>query len=288
MRPIVLAAGSIRHLCIEGLPFAASAGRCGSIATTTGVDHVRVVGMTECATPERVEEKTWEFVRGLDDSQDVRVAAGPDLGDDVMRRVINAWAAMKQAKDAEAQAALQIRQAVNELRERGLSRTSHSWRASPGVACPSSCCKASARSCLPQAPPGGSLPAGVLPSALAGTVRRRPGPSLGRPTEVLLRALTPQSFGLAKPTRLVQIGESARPAPSLRAVGLRTSGVEIYGAAKGFAPTGAPRPTSRSSTGPAPPCAASDWSWCPDPRTTQTGGPAPPPRGAGSKDPASE
>jgi len=79
--------------------------------------------MTECATPERVEEKTWEFVRGLDDSQEVRVAAGPDLGDDVMRRVINAWAAMKQAKDAEAQAALQIRQAVKELRERGLSVT---------------------------------------------------------------------------------------------------------------------------------------------------------------------
>lgn len=86
-------------------------------------DHARLVGMTECATLERVEEKTWEFVRALDDSEDVRVAAGPDIGDDLMHKVISAWAAMKQAKEAEAQAALQIRQVVKELRRRGLSVT---------------------------------------------------------------------------------------------------------------------------------------------------------------------
>ena len=62
----------------------------------------------------------------------------------------------------------------------------------------------------------------------------------GRPTEVLLRALTPESFGFAKPTRLVQIGESAGPELRVRAESLRTSGVEIYGAAKGFTPTSVP------------------------------------------------
>lgn len=56
----------------------------------------------------------------------------------------------------------------------------------------------------------------------------------GRPTELLLRALTPDSFVLAKPTRLVQIGELAGAAISLPGEALRTSGVEIYGAAKGL------------------------------------------------------
>ncbi|MFC7533292.1 zinc-binding alcohol dehydrogenase family protein [Actinoplanes sp. GCM10030250] len=58
----------------------------------------------------------------------------------------------------------------------------------------------------------------------------------GRPTEILLRSLVPQSFAFHKPTRLVQIGESAGAALALTAEGLRTSGVEIYGAAKGLDP----------------------------------------------------
>jgi NADPH:quinone reductase-like Zn-dependent oxidoreductase len=56
----------------------------------------------------------------------------------------------------------------------------------------------------------------------------------GRPTEILLRSLVPTRLGLAKPTRIVQVGESAGGTISLAAESLRTSGVEIYGAAKGF------------------------------------------------------
>lgn len=56
----------------------------------------------------------------------------------------------------------------------------------------------------------------------------------GRPTEILLRALTPRTFTFPKPTRLVQIGESAGRAINLAAASLRTSGVEILGAAKGL------------------------------------------------------
>jgi NADPH:quinone reductase-like Zn-dependent oxidoreductase len=58
----------------------------------------------------------------------------------------------------------------------------------------------------------------------------------GRPTEILLRSLVPQSFSFPKPTRLIQIGESAGAGLALTAESLRTSGVEIYGAAKGFNP----------------------------------------------------
>jgi len=56
----------------------------------------------------------------------------------------------------------------------------------------------------------------------------------GRPTEILLRVLTPVELKSAKPTRLVQVGESAGPTVTLPAESLRTSGVEIYGAAKGL------------------------------------------------------
>jgi NADPH2:quinone reductase len=56
----------------------------------------------------------------------------------------------------------------------------------------------------------------------------------GRPTELLLRALVPTSLGFAEPVRLVQVGESAGPQLTLPAESLRTSGVEIYGAAKGL------------------------------------------------------
>ncbi|MBY8861636.1 zinc-binding alcohol dehydrogenase family protein [Nocardia sp. CA2R105] len=55
----------------------------------------------------------------------------------------------------------------------------------------------------------------------------------GRPTELLLRTLVPESFTLAAPTRLIQAGESAGPAITLPAASMRTSGVEIYGAGKG-------------------------------------------------------
>lgn len=58
----------------------------------------------------------------------------------------------------------------------------------------------------------------------------------GRPTELLLRSLVPDSFAFPKPTRLIQVGESAGSALTLPADSLRTSGVEIYGAAKGLDP----------------------------------------------------
>ncbi|MBM2615996.1 zinc-binding alcohol dehydrogenase family protein [Actinoplanes sp. LDG1-06] len=58
----------------------------------------------------------------------------------------------------------------------------------------------------------------------------------GRPTEILLRSLVPKTFAFPKPTRLVQIGESAGAGLDLAAESLRTSGVEIYGAARGLDP----------------------------------------------------
>jgi NADPH:quinone reductase-like Zn-dependent oxidoreductase len=57
----------------------------------------------------------------------------------------------------------------------------------------------------------------------------------GRPTELLTRALVPDSFTFAKPTRLVQIGESAGPDIRLTGDALRTSGLEVYGAARNAA-----------------------------------------------------
>jgi NADPH:quinone reductase-like Zn-dependent oxidoreductase len=56
----------------------------------------------------------------------------------------------------------------------------------------------------------------------------------GRPTELLLRAMVPTSFAFPKPVRLVHIGEVAGAAISLTGDSLRTSGVEIYGAARGL------------------------------------------------------
>ncbi|MFC9432402.1 zinc-binding alcohol dehydrogenase family protein [Nocardia sp. NPDC057030] len=58
----------------------------------------------------------------------------------------------------------------------------------------------------------------------------------GRPTELLLRALVPREFTTAKPTMVVQVGESAGPVVSVASASLRTSGVEICGAAKGANP----------------------------------------------------
>lgn len=58
----------------------------------------------------------------------------------------------------------------------------------------------------------------------------------GRPTEILLRSLVPESFAFPKPTRVIQIGQAAGAELTLAAESLRTSGVEIYGAAKGLDP----------------------------------------------------
>ena len=57
----------------------------------------------------------------------------------------------------------------------------------------------------------------------------------GRPTALLTRALIPDSFAMPKPTRLVQIGESAGSAIELTADAVRTSGLEIYGAGRNMA-----------------------------------------------------
>ncbi|MFF5124055.1 quinone oxidoreductase family protein [Dactylosporangium aurantiacum] len=58
----------------------------------------------------------------------------------------------------------------------------------------------------------------------------------GRPTEILLRSLVPRTFAFPKPTRLIQVGEAAGEALVLAAESLRTSGVEICGAARGLGP----------------------------------------------------
>jgi NADPH2:quinone reductase len=58
----------------------------------------------------------------------------------------------------------------------------------------------------------------------------------GRPTEILLRALTPDSFSFGTPTRIIQVGEVAGADLVAPASALRTSGVEIYGAARNLTP----------------------------------------------------
>jgi NADPH2:quinone reductase len=57
----------------------------------------------------------------------------------------------------------------------------------------------------------------------------------GRTTELLARSLVPEGFGFARRTRLVQIGESAGAEVRLSADALRTSGLELYGAARNMA-----------------------------------------------------
>jgi NADPH2:quinone reductase len=57
----------------------------------------------------------------------------------------------------------------------------------------------------------------------------------GRPTELLTRALVPQTFILHKPTRLVQVGEVAGASLRLTGDALRTSGLEVYGAGRNAA-----------------------------------------------------
>jgi NADPH:quinone reductase-like Zn-dependent oxidoreductase len=56
----------------------------------------------------------------------------------------------------------------------------------------------------------------------------------GRPTDVLLRALIPDTFGAGKRTRLIQIGELAGSEVTLPGASMRTSGLEIVGASKGL------------------------------------------------------
>lgn len=54
----------------------------------------------------------------------------------------------------------------------------------------------------------------------------------GRPTELLAKALTPDALTMPNPTRLVQIGEAAGPTLRISGDAIRTSGLEIYGAAR--------------------------------------------------------
>lgn len=58
----------------------------------------------------------------------------------------------------------------------------------------------------------------------------------GRPTEILLRSLVPDSFAFPAPTRIVQVGQAAGAELTVAAESLRTSGVELYGAARGLDP----------------------------------------------------
>ncbi|MGH3375497.1 MAG: quinone oxidoreductase family protein [Actinoallomurus sp.] len=56
----------------------------------------------------------------------------------------------------------------------------------------------------------------------------------GRPTNILLRALIPDTFAFGKRIRLLQIGELAGSEVTLAGASMRTSGLEIVGAAKGL------------------------------------------------------
>lgn len=58
----------------------------------------------------------------------------------------------------------------------------------------------------------------------------------GRPTELLLRALSPEELGFPEPVRIVQVGASAGEILTLPAAALRTSGVELVGSMKGLTP----------------------------------------------------
>lgn len=84
-------------------------------------DQKRLVGTTATPTLERLEERTWDFVHSIDDSPDVHIAAAPQIDEALMMRVIGAWKAMSDAKEAEAAAAAQIREVVRDLRATGLS-----------------------------------------------------------------------------------------------------------------------------------------------------------------------
>jgi NADPH2:quinone reductase len=58
----------------------------------------------------------------------------------------------------------------------------------------------------------------------------------GHPTEVLIKTLIPSEIRMSKPVRLIQIGEKAGDTISLSADALRTTGLQISGAASGITP----------------------------------------------------
>jgi NADPH:quinone reductase-like Zn-dependent oxidoreductase len=58
----------------------------------------------------------------------------------------------------------------------------------------------------------------------------------GYPTQILIQTLVPSELRIAKPVRLIQIGEKAGATISLSADSLRTSGLEIRGGAAGITP----------------------------------------------------
>src|SRR5215471_14194066 len=58
----------------------------------------------------------------------------------------------------------------------------------------------------------------------------------GHPTEVLIKTLVPSELRMAKPVRLIQIGEKAGASISISADSLRTSGLQIFGGAAGITP----------------------------------------------------
>ncbi|MDQ1289986.1 MAG: hypothetical protein QG622_3552 [Actinomycetota bacterium] len=80
-------------------------------------------GITRCRTIAQIEGAVRSYVEAVTGETDVIVIASPDVGDDLMLRVIQAWKAMKEVKAAEVEAAAQVREVVRELRARGLSTT---------------------------------------------------------------------------------------------------------------------------------------------------------------------
>lgn len=86
-----------------------------------------LVGVTQSASLKQIEERTWDAAHAASDERDLHVTAVPDIGDEVMARVIGAWQAMRDAKEAEAKAAQEIRAVVRELRGMGLSVTDIAW-----------------------------------------------------------------------------------------------------------------------------------------------------------------
>jgi len=84
----------------------------------------------------------------------------------------------------------------------------------------------------------------------------------GRPTELLTRALVPDSFTFPKPTRLVQIRAAAGPDLRLRRTPCAPPASRST-APPATPPPASPPPTSRSSTGSAPAPSPSPPSPCP-------------------------
>jgi NADPH:quinone reductase-like Zn-dependent oxidoreductase len=73
-----------------------------------------------------------------------------------------------------------------------------------------------------------------LPRIAAAAGRTASPPACRLAIQVARLLGAPESFAFHKPTRLIQVGESAGTDLTLPAASLRTSGVEIYGAARGM------------------------------------------------------